>query len=63
MDNPSPSEIADLPAIKIVGVENARFRPSSQVRRLGELYVPPSIEAEWARALALAKANTRKKAA
>ncbi|MFD6033316.1 RNA polymerase sigma factor [Streptomyces griseoincarnatus] len=66
VDNLSQGEIAGVLGIKVGDVENARFRLRSQARRLrklGELYVPPSIEAEWARARALAKAKARKKAA
>jgi hypothetical protein len=66
VDNLSQGEIADVLGIKVGDVENARFRLRDRVkkrRRRGELYVPPSIEAEWARARALSKAKSRKKAA
>lgn len=65
VDNLSQGEIADVLGIKIGDVENARYRLRSQAKRLrrtGELYVPPSIEVEWARARVLAKAKTRKAA-
>ncbi|MFI2764898.1 sigma factor-like helix-turn-helix DNA-binding protein [Streptomyces echinatus] len=64
VDKLSQGEIADVLGIKIGDVENARTRLRQQVRmrrRRGELYVPPSIEAEWARRRA--QDNARKKAA
>ncbi|MER8084270.1 RNA polymerase sigma factor [Streptomyces sp. NPDC087532] len=64
VDGLSQGEIADVLGIKVGDVENARYYLRSQVRtrrRSGELYVPPGVEAEWARTRAQAKA--RKKAA
>ncbi|MEW2305885.1 sigma factor-like helix-turn-helix DNA-binding protein [Streptomyces sp. NPDC006655] len=64
VDKLSQGEIADLLGIKIGDVQNARTRLKQQVkmrRSRGELYVPPSIEAEWARRRAEDK--TKKKAA
>ncbi|MFF2189722.1 RNA polymerase sigma factor [Streptomyces sp. NPDC058155] len=60
LDGLSQGEIAAVLDIKVGDVENARYRLRSQLRtrrRSGELYVPPGVEAEWARTRAQAKAR------
>ncbi|MEV8400610.1 RNA polymerase sigma factor [Streptomyces niveus] len=60
VDGLSQGEIAAVLDIKVGDVENARYRLRSQLRtrrRSGELYVPPGVEAEWARTRAQAKAR------
>lgn len=64
VDGCTQGEIADVLGIKEGDVENARYSFRSKVKKLrrsGELYVPPAVETEWARARA--KANSRRKAA
>ncbi|GAA1141703.1 LuxR C-terminal-related transcriptional regulator [Streptomyces javensis] len=65
VDGLTQNEIADVLGIKAGDVENARYGLRNKIRQLrqsGELHVPPSIQAEWARG-ARAKAKSRKKAA
>lgn len=62
----APGEIADALDIKIGDVNNALYTFRTKVktmRQRGELVIPPSLEAEWARRREQDAAKTRKKEA